>query len=118
MIIQPKKFLHSVGYAWKGIVYAFTAEHNFRLQLLIALVALIAAALLGFSAFEFVVLILTIVTVLTLELTNTAVEKLLDLLAPRLHHQAKIVKDVLAGAVFVAALGSMLIGLLLFIPHF
>ncbi len=116
-MMQPKKFFSSGHYAWQGLVYAFTAEQNFRLQIWAAAIVAMAAVWVGFTPFEFVILTLTIVMVLTLELINTSVEKFLDLLAPRLHHQAKIVKDVLAGAVFLASLGSIIIGLLLFLPH-
>lgn len=62
--------------------------------------------------------ILLVVAVLAMELLNTALEYFADLLKPRLNHYVLVVKDVMAAAVLVTAMGALTIGLIIFLPHF
>ena len=64
-----------------------------------------------------IIVLLLIVLVLVLELLNTAIEKFVDLVKPRFHGHAEVIKDVMAASVFVSSLGSLLIGLIIFIPY-
>jgi diacylglycerol kinase len=68
------------------------------------------------SRIEWVILILTIAAVWTAELTNTAIETVVDLASPEQKPLAKIAKDVAAGAVLVTAIAAILVGLLLLGP--
>lgn len=70
------------------------------------------------SRFEIMILILASVLVLVLELINTAVERVMDILKPRVHPYARVVKDVTAGAVFIASLGALILGVMIFFPYF
>lgn len=70
------------------------------------------------SRFEIMILVLAIVLVLVLELINTAVERVMDILKPRVHPYARVVKDVTAGAVFVASFGAVILGVMIFSPYF
>ncbi len=91
-----------------------------------AAAVLITAYLLSVSKTELLLLVIAICLVLTAELMNTAIEKVVDLvcidiLKDQLHqeeynHFAKAAKDIAAGAVFITALISALIGLIIFIP--
>ena len=65
---------------------------------------------------EWLVVVLCITVVLTLEMINTAIEKLCDVVQPDYHPQIKIIKDIAAGAVLIAALGSIIIGAIIFVP--
>ena len=78
--------------------------------------AISSGAWLGLQRWEWILLILTIVVVLAMEAVNTAIERLTDLTSPGLHPLAKAAKDIAAGAVFIAAVGAILIGILLFGP--
>jgi len=60
---------------------------------------------------------LTVISVLTLEMINTSIERILDLLHPEKHPEIKIIKDISAAAVLLAALGALVIGLKIFIPY-
>lgn len=77
---------------------------------------LIAAYLVGFSRFEWVVLAFTISFVIILELFNTCLEAIVDIVSPDIHPKAKVAKDVSAAAVLIAAGMSVIVGVLLFIP--
>jgi diacylglycerol kinase len=107
----------SFRYAWAGIAHAFRTQPNFRIQLSLGLAAVPLAAWLGLPARDWAVLIVTIVLVLALEMLNTVVEAVVDLASPEVHPLAKTAKDVAAGAVLVAAIGAVAVGILLFGPR-
>jgi len=88
-----------------------------RIHVTIGASALVAALLLRFSADELALLFVMITVVLVLEMVNTVVEAAVDLASPAYHPLAKVAKDVAAGAVLVSAIGSVLVGLLLFLPR-
>lgn len=106
----------SFRYAFAGIRHAL-GEPNFRVQLGAAVAALILAALLHVRPGEWLALILVSLAVLLMEMLNTVVEVLVDLASPEYHPHAKVAKDVAAGAVLVAALGSVIVGAYVFIPR-
>jgi len=88
-----------------------------RIHALAAAVAAVTGLALGFTRIEMGLLVLTITLVLAAELINTSIEAVVDLLSQQHNEFAKIAKNVAAGVVFVCALGSILIGLILFLPH-
>ncbi len=114
---KHQNFLHSLKTAFFGIISAFNEEKNFRIQSMIALVVIFFMELFGLTAVEKSILILTMLVVLSLELINSQIEKFLDVVSPDHHPRVKIIKDLSAGAVLLSALGSVVIGILLFLPH-
>ena len=107
----------SFRYAVQGLVYAFTSQRNFRLQLVMGGLALILGLWLHLHLLELGVLVLTVAAVLVLELLNTATEAAVDLAIGRQFHPlARVAKDCAAAAVLVAAMASILIALLLLSP--
>lgn len=92
-------------------------ERNFQIELFVAGVVILGMLVFDLSVLERVALILCIAWVLTLELVNTAVERIMDVLQPRIHPYARIIKDVMAAAVLVSAGGALLVGLAIFIPR-
>lgn len=68
------------------------------------------------SSQEWFDLIIVIASVLILELINTAVESIVDMISPEIQPKAKIAKDVSAGAVLVASAASVAVGALIFLP--
>jgi undecaprenol kinase len=111
-------FVRSLRHATRGIFLAFRTERSFRIQMLIAAFVILFMTLLPLAAWERVVLLLAMASVLVLELLNSSVERLVDLLKPRLHEYVADIKDLMAGAVLLAALFSALLGLLILWPHF
>ncbi len=92
-------------------------EQNFRIQVSLSLLVIIAMIGFGVRLSEAVVLILVIMFVLILEILNTVVEYFIDLLQPRLHHYSKVIKDMMAAAVLISAIGALVIGSLIFYPY-
>jgi diacylglycerol kinase len=108
--------LEAFRLAFSGLWYALRTQRNMRIHLGVASAVTIAGLWLGLSADQWAVLALTSGLVLLSEMINTVVEKLMDLVCPDYHPLAKIVKDVLAGAVLLAAIVAVIVGLLVLGP--
>ena len=109
--------LASFRYAFAGIRYLLWTQRNAKIHSALGLVAAALGLALGLDRYEWLALLLTITMVLAAEGVNTAVEAAVDLAAPGYHPLAKIAKDVGAGTVLLTAIASVLIGLVLFVPH-
>jgi len=106
----------SFGYALQGISFFFRNERNGRLQLLIACCVFLAGILLSVSMTEWLIILLFVALVISLEMLNSALEKLCDHISPDWHPQIKVIKDMAAGAVLWSAIMSIIAGLCIFIP--
>lgn len=113
--MDVKKFFRSFGYAFQGIVTA-SKEQNFRSHLLSAVIVMVAGYLSGLSRLEWAIVFILIGLMWSLEMFNTAIERVVDLASPDIHPLAKQAKDIAAGAVLVFAITSAIIGLLIFLP--
>lgn len=101
--------------AFAGFAYALRSQPNMRIHLVIALAVVVAASLLGVPRPYWIALVLTIALVLALELINTALEAIVDLVTEEQHPLARIAKDTAAAAVLVAAVGAVAVGCLVFL---
>ncbi|MGR9049329.1 diacylglycerol kinase family protein [Halobacillus faecis] len=115
---KDRKQKSGIGFrfAWNGIKEVYQSERNFRIHLSVALLVFIAAFLFGLTKVEWMTILIIIVIVLSLEMVNTAMERLLDFYHPEQHPVIGSIKDITAGAVLVASIGSVIIGLIIFIP--
>lgn len=112
--ITETKFWSSFHYAFSGILYAVRTQPNMRVHLIIAALVLVATLLLRLERIYVIAIVITIVIVLALELMNTAIEAVVDLLTVAHHPLAKTAKDAAAGAVLVATIGAVVVGYLAF----
>jgi diacylglycerol kinase len=103
--------------AFAGLGYFLRHERNGRIQSVIGAGSLLLAAWFHVSTSAWVTILICIGSVLSLEMLNSALEKLCDLVHPDFHPQIKIVKDVAAGAVLWASLVSAGIGVIIFLPE-
>lgn len=110
-------FVRSLRHAWRGARLAFQSERNFRIQLCFALAALAAAAAFPLTTGERIIVMVVTLSVLVLELLNTTVERLVDLMKPRLIDVAGDIKDLMAAAVLLASAFAVIIGLVIFLPY-
>lgn len=107
-------FLRGFVYAARGIVTA-CRQRNFRFHLCAAAyVIFFAARFYSFGKAEWGVLLLTCAMVLALESVNTGIEKLADKVTEERSHRIKLAKDCAAGAVLIAAVFAVVIGIMLF----
>jgi len=116
-MISFKRLWKSFGYALKGLTKAFKEEQNLQIQITVAFVVLVLAAVWDVNRFEWIILVLVIGLVLLMELANSAVERMTDILKPRLDHYVKEIKDITAAAVMVASLVAVVVGIMVFWPY-
>jgi diacylglycerol kinase len=116
--MKNQNILEGIKIAFHGIWWAFKEESNFRIQVLAGLLAIILTFAFRVTEIEKCIVVLTVAAVLSLELINSQIEKFLDIIQPELHHRVKRIKDFSAGAVLIAALGSVAVGLIIFAPYF
>jgi diacylglycerol kinase len=112
-----KKFRKSFHYAISGIHLALHSDQNLVVHFIVACIAVLAGVFLELTAFEMAILILTMTFVITVELANTVIEKVIDLIIREHHIHAKFAKDVASGMVLVTAVGAIIVGILIFTPH-
>ena len=109
--------LKSFKYAFSGISYVLKTSRNFKIQLIFAVTSLMIGFLLQISQSNYVILIATIMSVLILEILNTSIESIVDLVMKReFSNLAKISKDTSAGAVLLASINSVIIAVYIFVP--
>lgn len=117
MRIRLSTLTKSFTYALQGMRYTFRHEQNFRVQLVVTCCVIALMVLLRVKAWEVVALTLVIMFVLILEIANTIMERLVDLLKPRLNHYSATIKDLMAAIVLLASLGSVVVGAIIFTPY-
>ena len=111
-----KARLKSFTFAFQGWGYVLRNEQNTWIHALVTIIIIPLAFWLHLPARDWAVLLLTIAVVWMAEFFNTAIESIVDLVSPEEHPLAKTSKDVSAAAVLIAALTSVLIGLLILGP--
>lgn len=115
--MQKTNFIKSVKYALLGLAHGISTERNIKIQMIIGLGIIILSLLLQISRIEFILIIMVTFLVLSFELGNTALEKLLDRIHPDFDKDIGHVKDIMAGAVLLIVVLSMIVGLaILFEP--
>ncbi len=115
--LSPFSWVRSFAHAVRGLVVAVRTTPSIWVQLVAFLCALALGAYLQISRVEFVLLILASGLVLVAEMINTALEIDMDLTSPEYHPHARDVKDVAAGAVLLASLFAVVVGVCIFLPH-
>lgn len=114
-MLKPKSFY----FAFKGIADLFSGRHpNAIVHLLAVVIVCLAGFYFNINASEWLAVILCFVVVISLEAVNSAIEYVVDLASPEFHPLAKKAKDMAAGAVLLAAIGSVVIAAIIFFPKF
>jgi undecaprenol kinase/diacylglycerol kinase (ATP) len=110
------KFFKGFIYAYNGLKVFFAHERNGRIQLLIAIVVVLLGAVLQVSPADWIVLLFCIALVLSLEMMNSAIEKICNMVQPTFHPAVKTIKDISAGAVLWVSVISTIIGGIVLLP--
>jgi diacylglycerol kinase len=113
-----RKFFNGFGYAFKGISYAFTTQINFKFHLIVVAGVCILGYYTALNITEWLWIAVSVVLVIIMELINTAIELLVDLVSPGYDARAGNIKDISAAAVLITAMLALIIGLAIFIPKF
>jgi diacylglycerol kinase len=92
-------------------------ERNARIHLVFAILVLLAGLVFQVTPLELSAVVFAVIIVFLAEIFNSAFEKTLDIVSPGHHPTVKLVKDMTAGAVLFAAVGAVIIGVVVFLPH-
>ena len=104
----------SMGFAFEGLRYAFSNQRSLRIECIIAGIIVVIGYALDISRLEWVIVIISISFVIGLELVNTAIEAVVDLVSPEYHPVAKVAKDIASAAVLTSGVGGLIAGLVIF----
>ncbi|SFZ94300.1 diacylglycerol kinase (ATP) [Flaviramulus basaltis] len=108
--------LKSVGYAFKGALLLLKTEASIKIQFVIALIVTGAGFYFSISLNEWAIQLLAIGLVMSIEGVNTAIEEIANFVHPEHHNKIGLIKDIAAGAVFIASVFAVIIGLIIYLP--
>jgi diacylglycerol kinase (ATP) len=106
--------LDSFNFAFEGIIHVLRTQRNMRIHFAVAVAVLVAAVATGVSRLELIALLLSIAFVLIAEMINTAIEGAVDVSTTSFDPNAKLSKDIAAGAVLIATVNAVAVGYLVF----
>jgi len=112
-----RRWIKSTNHAIEGILHAAKTQRHMRYHFYTAILILIVSFSIGISWAEVVILITLSIIVLSVEMLNSALETITDILFREYDEKAKSIKDMAAGAVLITAIGAAVIGfVILFEP--
>lgn len=111
-----KRFIKSFKYCAEGMRYAFYHEQNIIVMFIVGILALLLGIIFKLNKPERLAVLILIGLVMSLEMVNTAIEAVVDLVSPEKHPLAKVAKDCASGAVGIMSIFAAIIGLSIFIP--
>jgi diacylglycerol kinase (ATP) len=111
---RAPSLLDSFNYAFEGIIHVLRTQRNLRIHFVVAVAVLIVALYLDVSKIELMALLLAIAFVLITEMVNSAIEGAIDVSTTSFDPNAKLAKDIAAGAVLIATVNAVAIGYLVF----
>lgn len=115
---KRKKIWHTFAYAIEGIVTALKQERNMRFHAISAVIVIAFGLFFSITKIEWLFILVSIGGMFSLELLNTAIERVVDLVTNEYKPLAKQAKDIAAGAVFIFAIITLVIGIVIFLPYF
>ena len=108
--------LKSVHYAYRGAMLLLKTEASIQIQFVIALLVTMAGFYFNISKIEWILQCFAIGMVMSIEGVNTAIESLADFIHPEYHNKIGFIKDISAGAVFMAATVAIVVGVIIYFP--
>jgi diacylglycerol kinase (ATP) len=115
--LQKPPFHKSVGNALKGVILMLKSERNFQLEVLALLVNLSLIIYLKLNTTDAAIILIICFSVLSLEILNTCVEKICDLIQPNYDERIKIIKDIAASSVVIMVIISVFVGMLVYTKY-
>lgn len=107
----------SFKYAFSGIKEAIKEEPNLKFHFFVTFLVIAFGIFFQISKLDWIISIILVGLVISVELTNTAIEAVVDSFVDEIHPKAKLSKDISAGAVLVVSITSAIVGLIIFMPY-
>ncbi len=116
-MINIKRLINAFHFAFEGIGYALKSDQNLRIHFVVAFFVIMASLFFKVGPFEMGILGVMILLVIVVEMINSAIEKMVDLITKEYRVEAKIAKDVSSGMVLITVFGSVIVGTLVLLPY-
>ena len=113
---KNRTFIDSYRYAIQGVFTVFQGERNMRSHTLSTIAVLLISLFLPLNLYEWLWILLVCFLVLVMEVWNTVVENIVDLVSPDYHPLAKKIKDMAAAAVLLTSFFSIVTGVVILVP--
>jgi undecaprenol kinase len=116
-MIKIIRLCKSFAYAFRGLFKIFRAEQNLQIHAIVAIIIIVLGFIFKIKPLEWCALLIMIALVILMEMINSAIERMVDILKPRIHEHVRETKDIMAAAVMIASILAVAVGLIIFIPH-
>lgn len=113
---KNKTYRDSFRFAFEGVRTVFQEERNMRTHVLSSVLIIFVSLFLSLNKYEWLWILLVCFLVLVMEIWNTVIENIIDLVCPDYHPLAKKVKDMAAAAVLFTSVFSVVIGVIILLP--
>lgn len=111
-----KHFVYSTKYSFEGIIYGYKNEMSLQLHGILSIAAIILGIVFKINLIEWSMLLISLGAILFIELLNTAIEAVVDMITIEFNPLAKIAKDCGSGATYVATIIAIAIAAFIFVP--
>ena len=112
-----RRAIKSFKYAGDGILHCFRTQRHMQIHFIMLLLVMTSALMVGMDSRDIVTLLNASALVISMEMLNTAIEKVVDMVTQQYHPLAKLAKDVAAGAVLVVSANAIIVGALMFLDN-
>ena len=112
--MKKNPFHKSVFNAISGLIWILRNERNFQIEIFALLINLFLIVFLKLSTIDSALILIVCFAVLSLEIINTAIEKICDIIQPNIDERIKIIKDISAGAVLLSTFAAAIVGILVY----
>ena len=113
-----KRFLKSFKYSLDGLKYAYKNVQSMLVHLIVTIIAITLGILFKISNFEWIITIFLLSVTASLELLNTAIEAVCDMVTLEYNKLAKVAKDTASASVFFTSMLGAVSGLIIYVPKF
>lgn len=113
---ETKKIEDSFKHAYEGIISSFKSERNMKIHFTLMILVILLGVILKINTYEWLICLILFGLIISLELVNTAIETVVDMVMPKIDERAKLAKDIAAGAVLASAIAAVIIGVTIFLP--
>lgn len=115
---KKQTFIKSILIAIKGLLHGLLRERNSRIQLLVATLVIIVAIILKVTKLEMLVIVTACFFVIILEMINTSIERVLDVMYPDENEEVGLIKDIMSGVVLLGSLLAVAVGIIILYEPF
>lgn len=113
-----KGILYNFVFSWQGLVYAYKHEKSMWIHAVLSIITAILGLYLNLRGIEWLIILIVLGAILSIELLNTGIESVVDMVTHDYHELAKVAKDTGSAATFVATIIGFITILSIYVPKF